>query len=117
MQRRWAVGNIHGAVAEAVRNQKKPEAKLDVEHIADLAKATGLPLVLHGGSGVNHQCLLDAIKAGIAKINVGTEMRQAYEAALEKSGGSVAFAQEQLYQRARIYIREYLYNTNLKDML
>ena len=112
-----AVGNIHGAVAEAVRNQKKPEAKLDVEHIADLAKATGLPLVLHGGSGVNHQCLLDAIKAGIAKINVGTEMRQAYEAALEKSGGSVAFAQEQLYQRARIYIREYLYNTNLKDML
>ena len=112
-----AVGNIHGAVAEAVRNQKKPEAKLDVEHIADLAKATGLPLVLHGGSGVYHQCLLDAIKAGIAKINVGTEMRQAYEAALEKSGGSVAFAQEQLYQRARIYIREYLYNTNLKDML
>ena len=112
-----AVGNIHGAVAEAVRNQKKPEAKLDVEHIADLAKATGLPLVLHGGSGVNHQCLLDAIKAGIAKINVGTEMRQAYEAALEKSGGDVAFAQEQLYQRARAYIREYLYNTNLKDML
>ena len=112
-----AVGNIHGAVAEAVRNQKKPEAKLDVAHIADLGKAAGIPLVLHGGSGVNHQCLLDAIKAGIAKINVGTEMRQAYEFAMEESKGDIVYSQEKLYLRAREYIREYLMNTNLKDKI
>ena len=70
-----ACGNIHGRVAEAVRNQKKPEAKLDVAHIADLYQAAGIPLVLHGGSGIKHECVLDAIKAGIAKINVGTELR------------------------------------------
>lgn len=112
-----AVGNIHGAVAEAVRNQKKPEAKLDVVHITDLSKVVGIPLVLHGGSGVNHQCLMDAIDAGIAKLNVGTEMRQAYEFAMEKSGGDVAYAQEQLYLRAREYIREYLGNAGLKDKI
>lgn len=112
-----AVGNIHGAVAEAVRNQKKPEAKLDVVHIADLSKAAGIPLVLHGGSGVKHECLLDALKAGIAKINVGTEMRQCYEAAMEKSNGDVSFAQEQLYLRVRDYIKNYLYNTDLKNKM
>ena len=112
-----AVGNIHGAVAEAVRNQKKPEAKLDVEHIANLSAATGIPLVLHGGSGVKHQCLLDAIGAGIAKINVGTELRQTYEAALNESGSDVAFAQEALYRRTRDYIHSYLYNTDLFDAM
>ena len=112
-----AVGNIHGAVAEAVRNQKKPEAKLDVAHIATLHGVTGVPLVLHGGSGVKHSYILDAIDAGIAKINVGTEMRQTYEFAMESSGGDVGFAREQLYVRMRDYIHNYLGNTNLKDML
>ena len=112
-----AVGNIHGAVAEAVRNQKKPEAKLDVEHIANLSARAGIPLVLHGGSGVKHECLLDAIDAGIAKINVGTELRQTYEAAMSESGNDVAFAQEALYKRTRDYIKNYLYNTDLMDAM
>lgn len=112
-----AVGNIHGAVAEAVRNQKKPEAKLDIAHIAELYQAAGIPLVLHGGSGVKHQYILDAISAGIAKINVGTELRQTYEFALQESGDDIAFAQDALYKRTRAYIAEYLFNTNLKDVL
>ena len=111
-----AVGNIHGAVAEAVRNQKKPEAKLDIEHIAALEKAAGIPLVLHGGSGVKHQYILDAFQAGIAKMNVGTEMRQTYEFALQERN-DVSYAQDKLYLRTRSYIRSYLYNTNLKDIL
>ena len=112
-----AVGNIHGAVAEAVRNQKKPEAKLDTAHIAELYQATGIPLVLHGGSGVKHQYILDAISAGIAKINVGTELRQTYEFALQESANDVSFAQDALYKRTRTYIAEYLFNKNLKDAL
>lgn len=108
-----AVGNIHGAIADSLRNQKKPEARLDVDHIADLYRATGIPLVLHGGSGVKRESLLMAIKAGIAKINVGTEMRQCYEKALSEHGNDVEAAREILYLRAREYIREYLENTNL----
>ena len=112
-----AVGNIHGAVAEAVRGQKKPEAKLDVAHIADLYAAAGVPLVLHGGSGIQHQCVLDAINGGIAKINVGTELRQTYEKAMAESNNDISYAREKLYLRTRDYIANYMYNTNLKDQL
>ena len=112
-----AVGNIHGQVAEAVRNQKKPEAKLDVEHIGNLHQATGAPLVLHGGSGVRHEFILGAFQAGIAKMNVGTEIRQTYEAALAERPGDIEYAREKLYWRTRKYISEYLYNTDLKNAL
>ncbi|MBR2570683.1 MAG: class II fructose-bisphosphate aldolase [Clostridia bacterium] len=112
-----AVGNIHGAVAEAVRNQKKPEAKLDVAHIADLYSAANIPLVLHGGSGVKHQYILDAISSGIAKINVGTELRQTYEFAMMESNHDVSYAREKLYLRTRDYLKNYLFNSDLKDKL
>jgi ketose-bisphosphate aldolase len=101
-----AVGNIHGAVAEATRHQKKPEARLDVDHIAALYRATGIPLVLHGGSGIKLEYIKRGIKAGIAKINVGTEIRQAYEKGLEESGGNVEQAQERLYRRVRELIAD-----------
>jgi ketose-bisphosphate aldolase len=112
-----AVGNIHGQVAEAVRNQKKPAARLDVEHIGALYQAAGIPLVLHGGSGVQHECLLEAVKAGIAKINVGTEMRQAYEFALQEKEGDIAYAQDKVYHKVREYIAGYLYNSDLANEL
>lgn len=101
-----AIGNIHGAVSEATRDQKKVEARLALDHLEKLAKATGVPLVLHGGSGIQQEYVLKSMKKGIAKINVGTEIRQAYELAL-KSGGSVAYAQEAVYQRTVSLIRDW----------
>ena len=112
-----AVGNIHGAVAELVRNQKKPEAKLDVQHIESLFQAVKIPLVLHGGSGIRHQYILDAVKAGIAKINVGTELRQTYEFALEERANDIEYAREKVYAATREYIANYLKNTDLKALL
>ena len=82
--------------------------------MAELYRAVGIPLVLHGGSGIQHQYILDAISAGIAKINVGTELRQTYEFALQESGNDVSFAQDALYKRTRAYIADYLFNTNLR---
>ena len=99
-----AVGNVHGAVAEATRNQKKPDARLDVDHIAALYKAVGIPLVLHGGSGILLDYIKRGVKAGIAKINVGTEIRQTYEKGLE--GANIRNAQEKVYQRVRELIRD-----------
>ena len=99
-----AVGNIHGAVAEATRHQKKPEARLDIDHIAALYKSVGLPLVLHGGSGIQLDYIRKGIKAGIAKVNIGTEIRQAYEKGLE--AGNVQQAQEKLYRRVRELITD-----------
>jgi len=102
-----AVGNIHGAVAEATRDQKKPQARLDLEHIAALYRATGKPLVLHGGSGIQKDYVRSGIKAGIAKINVGTEIRQAYEKGLQESG-DISRAQESVYSRMRQVITDML---------
>ena len=65
-----AIGNIHGAVSEALRNQKKPVARLNIKHLSSLSKVTGIPLVLHGGSGVAREYFLEAIKNGISKVNV-----------------------------------------------
>lgn len=110
-----AVGNIHGQVAEAVRSQKKPEARIDIEHVAALYQAAGIPLVLHGGSGIKHQSVMDAVRAGISKINVGTEMRQCYEAALGERPGDIAYAQEKVYRKTRDYIKNYMFNSDLAD--
>lgn len=102
-----AVGSIHGAIAENVRNQKKPEARLDIEHITKLREATGIPLVLHGGSGINQDCILSAIAAGIAKINVGTELRQAYERAMEGKT-DIEYGRAAVYEKTRSVIRDFL---------
>ena len=101
-----AIGNIHGAVSGALRNKKKVEARLNLDHLERLHQATGIPLVLHGGSGVKQEYLLAAIKKGIAKVNVGTEIRQAYESALRESGSEAA-AQGTVYERTSWLIRDY----------
>ena len=101
-----AVGNIHGAISGAARDQKKVEARLNLEHLERLRKATGVPLVLHGGSGIQQQYVLAAIRKGIAKVNVGTEIRQAYEQTLRQTG-QVTDAQRAVYERTSSIIRDY----------
>jgi fructose/tagatose bisphosphate aldolase len=100
-----AVGSVHGAISATLRDAKKVEARLALEHLGALAEATRIPLVLHGGSGVRHEDVLAGMKRGIAKINVGTEVRQAYEQAL-RSGG-VAAARRATYERTAWLISEY----------
>lgn len=101
-----AVGNIHGAISGAARDQRKVEARLNLDRLAQLRAATNLPLVLHGGSGINRDNVLAAIKQGIAKINIGAEIRLAYEEALRASG-SIAKAQDACYDRTSWVIRDY----------
>ena len=101
-----AIGNIHGAVSGALKDQRKVEARLNLDHLERLRQATGVPLVLHGGSGVRQEYLLAGIKGGITKVNVGTEIRQAYEPALAKSG-RVAAAQDAVYERTSWLLRDY----------
>jgi len=101
-----SIGNIHGAVVTALRDKPKGESRLSLEHLEALHKATGVPIVLHGGSGVRHQDVLAGMKRGIAKVNVGFEIRKAYEDAL-KSSGSVESARQALYQRTRSLLRDY----------
>ena len=73
-----AVGNIHGML----KGGKNPA--LNIRRIADIYKAVGLPLVLHGGSGNSAEDFKAAADAGVAVIHVSTEMRVAYHDALAK---------------------------------
>jgi fructose-bisphosphate aldolase class II len=101
-----AVGNIHGAISEGLKDQKKIPARLDLDHLQSLARATSVPLVLHGGSGIPQEYVLASFKKGIAKINIATEIRQAYESALQ-SMGKKSVAQEAVYERTGWLIGEY----------
>ena len=103
-----AVGNIHGAISAASRDQKKPEARINIDHLKKLKDATGIPLVLHGGSGIRQADILEAVKNGIAKINVGTEIRQAYEQGV-KSTGSIEGGQQACYERVKWLISDFFH--------
>lgn len=100
-----AVGNIHGAISGASKDQKKPEARVNIQHLSKLRDATGIPLVLHGGSGIKQADILEAIKNGIAKINVGTEIRQPFEKEMRQTG-DVKKAQQACYERTKWVISE-----------
>jgi ketose-bisphosphate aldolase len=90
-----AVGNIHGAVAGAARSQVKVQARLNLEHLERLRAAASVPLVLHGGSGISSEHFQAGIRRGIAKVNIGTAIRQPYEAALSQS---LEKAQQAVYE-------------------
>ncbi len=72
-----AVGNIHGMV-------KGGNPKLDMERIKAIKAAAGVPLVLHGGSGITDEEFKRAIEAGISIIHINTELRVAYKQGLQK---------------------------------
>lgn len=72
-----AVGNFHGML----RGGSDP--KLNIERIAELRQAAGIPLVLHGGSGNSSDDFAKAIDAGISIVHINTEIRLAYRDALK----------------------------------
>ncbi len=102
-----AVGNIHGAIAAGRKDMKKVEARLNLERLEQIRQATGVPLVLHGGSGIKADNVRQAMKSGIAKINIGTEIRQAYETALKETG-QVPLVQQAVYERTCWVIQDFL---------
>jgi fructose-bisphosphate aldolase, class II len=100
-----AVGNVHGAISEVTRHRKKVEARLNIEHLENIHQRVGIPLVLHGGTGIRRECLRDAVRHGIAKINVATAIRQPYEAAIKQS---VSAAQSATYEATVRVLRDEL---------
>ncbi len=60
------IGNAHG-------HYKKTPC-LDIERVKAIREATGIPLVLHGGSGIPDDQVKAAIAAGVRKMNIGTDV-------------------------------------------
>ena len=65
-----AIGNAHGFYAE------KP--RLNFELLKQVRELYSAPLVLHGGTGIPREDVQKAIRAGICKVNIGTEIRCNY---------------------------------------
>ncbi len=72
-----AVGNVHGIITAG-------EPPLHPERVAEIASATGIPLVLHGASGNSDADIRSCIGKGVVMVHVNTELRVAYTAALRK---------------------------------
>ena len=70
-----AVGNAHG-------DYKFPP-KLDFERITAISKITGVPLVLHGGSGLSDDDFREAARRGVCKVNIFTDLDKAGKAGIE----------------------------------
>ncbi len=69
------IGNIHGMYPENWKG-------LDFETLQKIHEATGgLPLVLHGGTGIPIEMIQKAISLGVSKINVNTECQLTFAAA------------------------------------
>ncbi|WP_026893524.1 class II fructose-1,6-bisphosphate aldolase [Clostridiisalibacter paucivorans] len=71
-----AVGTAHGPY--------KGEPKLDFDRIKVIKERLDMPLVLHGSSGVPEQSIKKAVSLGINKINIDTNIRQAFNRAVRK---------------------------------
>jgi len=73
-----SIGNFHGMLREGTE-------PLHNELITAIREAAGVPLVLHGGSGISPSDFKKAIAHGIAMIHISTELRLAYRVALQCS--------------------------------
>ena len=60
------VGNAHG--------HYKKTPNLDIQRIRDIRAAAGVPLVLHGGTGIPDDQVKAAVAAGVRKMNIGTDV-------------------------------------------
>ncbi len=73
-----SIGNVHGMV-------KSGNPRLHPERVKAIRAATGIPLVLHGGSGSMNEDFVACIKEGIDIVHINTEIRVAFTSALRKA--------------------------------
>ena len=71
-----ALGSVHGPY--------HGEPKLGFAEMQEISDLLGIPLVLHGGSGIHDDQLKMAIARGTSKININTECQQAWTAIVRK---------------------------------
>ncbi|MBE3571765.1 MAG: class II fructose-bisphosphate aldolase [Moorella humiferrea] len=93
-----ALGTAHGLYTS--------EPKIDFERLDKIRALVRVPLVLHGGSGIPDNMVREAIATGIAKVNIGTELKVAWADAVK---GALAVGITEPWQvavKAREAVRE-----------
>lgn len=71
-----AIGTAHG--------QYKGTPHLDFERLKEIKSRLGMPIVLHGASGVPEDDIKKAVNLGVNKINIDTDIREAFTAAVRQ---------------------------------
>ncbi len=72
-----AIGTAHG--------QYKGEPKLDFERLKKIKALVNMPIVLHGSSGVPDEAIKEAVALGVNKINIDTNIREAFVAGAKEA--------------------------------
>lgn len=65
-----AIGNAHGKYKQA--------PVLDFQRVSDIVRSAGIPIALHGGSGLSDAQFGDLIARGCAKVNISTALKMEY---------------------------------------
>ncbi len=71
-----AIGTAHG--------QYQGVPKLDFPRLKKIKSVVKIPLVLHGSSGVPDDDIREAVRSGVCKVNIDTNIREAFTAAVRK---------------------------------
>ena len=74
-----AIGTAHGIYPAGM----KPELRQDL--LSEIKKRVSVPLVLHGGSGNKDSEIAEAVKRGINKINISSDIKDAFYQELRKT--------------------------------
>ena len=73
-----SVGSIHGLI-------KSGKPHINTELVKIIKETVGIPLVLHGGSGLRDEDFTNAIASGISVVHINSEIRFAFKEAVKKS--------------------------------
>ncbi len=71
-----ALGSVHGLKSKTV--------SLDLERLQAIHKQVSIPLVLHGSSGVSDADIKQGVSMGLSKVNVATQLAQAFTGAIRE---------------------------------
>jgi ketose-bisphosphate aldolase len=65
-----AIGTAHGIY--------KGEPKIAFDRLEEISSRTGLPIALHGGTGLSEEVFQKCISLGCAKVNISTQLKHAF---------------------------------------
>jgi fructose-bisphosphate aldolase class II len=69
-----ALGSVHGLY--------KGEPNIDLDRMKLIRDAIDVPLVLHGGTGLSDEIIINSVRSGVCKININTELQIAWSSAV-----------------------------------
>jgi len=96
-----SIGSQHGS-------QGTSSEKIDIELLKKIAAETSVPLVLHGASGVGDADVQAAVKNGIAKINIDTDIRKTFTNGLRQAldGDPREYDPREVFSKAMLAVQQ-----------